>query len=734
MGEEMPNQGSRIAEQRLQLMQEMRCQNFDMIRFASYRTACKLRFVQKKTNLNSIDIWNVIEAFRENGLNTLEPQTEVNVSRLETLVSSLYHNLNKRLPLAQQVHVESHSSLLLNWLLSIYTLETMGRIRVFSIKVALATMCAGKLMDKLRYMFSQLCDGNGHMIAWKFSEYLREVLCLPAAVYESPSFSYSDQLATDIFSGNGRVTVNDFMDVMMSDPGPHCLVWLPLLHRLASVENVTHATVCDACLRENFQGFRYRCQKCHSFQMCQDCFWRGRIAGGHAVDHDVKEYTSYKSPSKQIGHSLRKSFRCVPEKGKANIPRFPEEPEKPLNLSHIVPPSPLPSHNGFPESVYMGSPFDMGSIDSRSTARSPGKYAMGVECSRHDDEHKLIARYAARLAAEARSVGRTPSEGSLSLDTSRAQRELISQLEAKNREIIKEIARLRQQEMESGFEENPALMSELRALRQRKDELESHLNSLQDSRRHLMVQLEGLMKLLKNHQTSPRSTPNSSPRSTKSPPPSSRSAPPTPGATSAHVESMSLSNDVSSAFGGSANILGSSTTSLANAVNAAANNNPASRSLRNDLLVAADSVTNAMSTLVRELNSESSDPDESPGESAIRKPLDFEGDNEDEEEEDEDGEWRDEVSSYYDRDSKFVRDFRMRADLQENDITSSDANDIAKSHKSKSPSITQHLNQSSDRAENNSDSSSILDRSRLGSTDVPSTTQGVESSKRWGNR
>jgi hypothetical protein len=32
------------------------------------------------------------------------------------------------------------------------------------------------------------------------------------------------------------VTVNDFMDTMMSDPGPPCLVWLPLLHRLAGVE------------------------------------------------------------------------------------------------------------------------------------------------------------------------------------------------------------------------------------------------------------------------------------------------------------------------------------------------------------------------------------------------------------------------------------------------------------------------------------------------------------------
>lgn len=45
----------------------------------------------------------MIEAFRENGLNTLEPQSEVSVARLETLVSSLYHNLNKRLPTRDQV-------------------------------------------------------------------------------------------------------------------------------------------------------------------------------------------------------------------------------------------------------------------------------------------------------------------------------------------------------------------------------------------------------------------------------------------------------------------------------------------------------------------------------------------------------------------------------------------------------------------------------------------------------
>ncbi|KAL1512783.1 hypothetical protein ABEB36_002314 [Hypothenemus hampei] len=668
------------SDHRLALIHEMSAHNFDLIRFASYRTATKLRFIQKKVSLHAVDIWNVIEAFREQGLHALEPSSELSVARLETLLCSLYHSLNKRAPPTQQAHVDVCSSLLLNWLLAAYaTVDNVGKIRVFSIKIALATLCAGKLMDKLRYVFSQISDGNGLLIQWRFNEYLQEVLALPAAVYESPSFNYSDTLATSIFNPNVKVTVNDFLDTMMSEPCPPCLVWLSLIHRIASVENVVHPVQCDACQKENFMGFRYRCQKCPHYTLCQDCFWRGRVSSPHNLEHQVKEYASF-SPTKTIGQSLRKSFRCVPDKQRNNLPRFPEQPEKTLNLSHIVPPSPIPSHNGFPDGQFTGGFDGMGSLDSRSTARSLD--------SARDDEHRLIARYAAKLAQEARGgmprnatyrknslspdglSGRVPSEACLGMDSTRAQRELISQLEAKNREIMREIARLRrQQELESSHNaENPVLMSELRALRMRKDELETHLITLQDSRRQLMIQLEGLMKMLKNHQSSPRSTPNSSPRSTKSPPlppgaapvqSNPRSAPQTPmgmppssnasminsvppmsgdrserdgsrerrdiplnlvqplgkmmsrpdplnmvpqerGERNMHNVNnepslMGVGGDVRNAFGAGSNVnMGSN-----------GNGTPGSvgRSLRNDLLVAADSVTNAMSTLVRELNS-----------------------------------------------------------------------------------------------------------------------------------
>ncbi|XP_078040680.1 dystrobrevin beta isoform X3 [Augochlora pura] len=682
--------GSTGEASRLQLLQEMRQQNFDSIRFASYRTACKLRFIQKKVHLHNVDIWNVIEAFRENGLNTLEPSSTLGVSRLETLLSSLFHALNKRVPVSQQAKVDATTALLMNWLLAAYTTGENNKISVFSVKVALATLCAGKLMDKFRYIYSQISDSNGHMIHWRFAEYLKEVLALTAAVYETPSFGYTEGLSNSIFPQNLKVTVNDFLDTLMSDPGPHCLIWLPLYHRMAAVETMAHPVMCDVCHKENFTGFRYRCQKCHSYQLCQDCFWRGKVSGTHNNDHETREYSSFKSPSKQIGHSLRKSFRCVPEKGKNSLPRFPEQPEKTLDLSHIVPPSPLPSHNGFPDPGFM-APFDSGSMDSRSTLRS-------MDSSRLDDEHKLIARYAQRLAQEARTMprassrmsqteqaGRAPSDANLvSLDASRAQRELISQLEAKNKEIMREIARLRrQQEIEAAGLENPALMSELRALRQKKDELETHLATLQDSRRQLMVQLEGLMKMLKNHQASPRSTPNSSPRSTKSPPlppgavPSSRSAPPTPGGplsttpqqqqqqsqcqqqmsqsyqnpvpttSVANVPSNAMLGTIQNPIPDNLSCVGGDvrsafrTNSLPGSGSSSANNS-LGRSLRNDLLVAADSVTNAMSTLVRELNSDfeaGEDGDDSSG-----------GGNS----------WREELQRRYQQENDFLAELRAR--------------------------------------------------------------------------
>ncbi|XP_060679514.1 dystrobrevin alpha isoform X17 [Chiloscyllium punctatum] len=591
MIEERGRKENTMAERR-QLFAEMRAQDLDRIRLSTYRTACKLRFVQKKCNLHLVDVWNIIEAFRENGLNTMDPNADLSVARLEAIISTILYQLNKRLPTTHQINVEQSISLLLNFLLAAYDGEGQGKISVFTVKVALATICGGKILDKLRYIFSQISDSNGIMIYVKFDQFLREVLKLPTAVFEGPSFGYTEQASRSCFSQQKKVTLNTFLDTLMSDPPPQCLVWLPLMHRLANVENVFHPVECSYCHSESMMGFRYRCQQCHNYQLCQDCFWRGHASGSHSNQHQMKEYTSWKSPAKKLTNALSKSLSCASNREPLH-PVYPEQPEKPLNLAHIVPSRPPPNMN---DTMFSHSVITSGSP-------SPNKSVLDSP-SRLDEEHRLIARYAARLAAEAASSQqRVPSDLSSTIDANKQQRQLIAELENKNREILQEIQRLRLEHEQASqptpekAQQNPTLLAELRLLRQRKDELEQRMSALQESRRELMVQLEGLMKLLKEEEMrqetqgagSPRSSPSHTiSRSVPIPMPiRSTSACSTP----THTPQDSLTGvggDVQEAFAQSSR-----------------------RNLRNDLLVAADSITNTMSSLVKELNSEAGSETES---------------------------------------------------------------------------------------------------------------------------
>nr|XP_045366777.1 dystrobrevin alpha isoform X10 [Camelus bactrianus] len=634
MIEDSGKRGNTMAERR-QLFAEMRAQDLDRIRLSTYRTACKLRFVQKKCNLHLVDIWNVIEALRENALNNLDPNMELSVARLEAVLSTIFYQLNKRMPTTHQIQVEQSISLLLNFLLAAFDPEGHGKISVFAVKMALATLCGGKIMDKLRYIFSMISDSSGVMVYGRYDQFLREVLKLPTAVFEGPSFGYTEQSARSCFSQQKKVTLNGFLDTLMSDPPPQCLVWLPLLHRLANVENVFHPVECSYCHSESMMGFRYRCQQCHNYQLCQDCFWRGHAGGSHSNQHQMKEYTSWKSPAKKLTNALSKSLSCASSREPLH-PMFPDQPEKPLNLAHIVPPRPVTSMNDtlFSHSVpSSGSPFitrssppkDSEVEQSKLLARAAPallkgrgiQYSLSVadrladehvliglyvsmlrnspscmleSSNRLDEEHRLIARYAARLAAESTSSPaqqRSAPDISFTIDANKQQRQLIAELENKNREILQEIQRLRLEHEQASqptpekAQQNPTLLAELRLLRQRKDELEQRMSALQESRRELMVQLEGLMKLLKTQGPgSPRSSPSHTISRPIPTPVRSASACSTP--THAPQDSLTgVGGDVQEAFAQSSR-----------------------RNLRNDLLVAADSITNTMSSLVKELNSD----------------------------------------------------------------------------------------------------------------------------------
>jgi hypothetical protein len=520
----------------------------DDIRFATYRTAAKLRYIQRKAFLHHIDIWNMIEAFRENGLNNLEPSTLVNRGRLETLLGSLYSNLNKRLPPGQSIDIDKTSCMLSTWLMFTYCSDDTGRLRVFSIKIAMAVLSCGKLMDKLRYMFSQLTDGNGHLVPGspRWSQFLKDILRLPAAVGERQTFNMEEESGQEaIFDPGTKVTVNEFLETMMSDPGPHCVSWLLVVHRITAAEASFHPVTCAGCRSEGFPGLRYKSDSAN-YHLCQMCFWRGNMAEAHR-DDVFKEYSMWKVPGKPSG--LRRSMRCVPQDGSQaakRLPKFPDRPEPPLDLANIVPASPLPTHNGFSHSE-PGSRHVSPAVSGHdrlalcrpagpSAVRPGGQYSRSLPhpAARGQDprgtrggrneEHDLIARYASRLAGGGPGPGGEAPETSPEEETGRAargprrerghsadrkeeknSRRLVHELEMKTAEIMREIARLRQNratvaDLEKlGPGPGRGAGAELETLRMRKVELEFRLNELQETRKDLMSELEELMKVSGQH-------------------------------------------------------------------------------------------------------------------------------------------------------------------------------------------------------------------------------------------
>ncbi|KAH7727783.1 Zinc fingerZZ type family protein [Aphelenchoides avenae] len=543
------------------LIDEMRQQDFDSIRFATYRTGCKLRFIQKKTNVHLVDIWNMIESFRENGLNAMPMNSHLKTSRLELLLTSVFHNLNKRLPTSQQIDTDRSISMLLSFLLGAYDKQHLGRISVFAVKVALATLCAGKLADKLRYVFSQISNSSGFMEYERFAEYLQQVLALPSAVFEAPTFGFSEAALSQCFKKGDQVNLNQFLDVIMGESCPPCLMWLPLLHRLASVEHVYHPVVCDACQAPSLFGFRYKCQRCTNYQLCQSCFWRGRTSGSHSNEHEMKEYSSYKSPTKQIAHSIQKSLQCMPVQLHKPHKDFTVKQQRPLDLANIVPAF-RPNHRPSSEP-----------IADWTSQLLPGQYGNGNEM---DDEHRLIARYAAKLAGRTVYPSTHHLAGVDGYRESLDERRMIAQLEEENNELLREMSALEQQQ-QTLTDSN----GQLNGLRERTVELEVKMREKQQTRRQLMQQLETLMSQLNT----------------------------TSMGTQQHALSLShlpeplhgVGSMVSNAFRDG---------SMGYSAAARAGSMPAFQQLQGDLLNAADSITTNMGTLVQELN-EAAD-DESP--------------------------------------------------------------------------------------------------------------------------
>jgi len=97
-----------------------------------------------------IDLWNLIETFRDNNLQAFDVLNEIEFNKIELCINHMYMQLNKRLAFNQHINVENQTQLLLSWLLNIYDKNRFSKMKILSFKVALTILCDGKLIDKVK--------------------------------------------------------------------------------------------------------------------------------------------------------------------------------------------------------------------------------------------------------------------------------------------------------------------------------------------------------------------------------------------------------------------------------------------------------------------------------------------------------------------------------------------------------------------------------------------------------
>uniref|UniRef100_A0A8C0APV7 Dystrotelin n=1 Tax=Buteo japonicus TaxID=224669 RepID=A0A8C0APV7_9AVES len=102
---------------------------------------------------------------------------------------------------------------------------------------------------------------------------------------------------------NSAIVEEKFLSWLRSEPA--VLLWLPTCYRLSATEMVSHQARCRVCKIFPITGLRYRCLKCFNFDLCQVCFFTGRLSKQHKRSHPVVEHCVQMSAKANAKHFLR---------------------------------------------------------------------------------------------------------------------------------------------------------------------------------------------------------------------------------------------------------------------------------------------------------------------------------------------------------------------------------------------------------------------------------------------
>ncbi|KAK7084926.1 hypothetical protein SK128_015369 [Halocaridina rubra] len=169
----------------IRILEEVQAAN--SVKYAAYRTACKLRRLQTRLRLHDVSLQCVASLFDNSGLRACENSDYVEVSQIEQVIGKIFRTTYKH----RQVQISLATYLTLNLLLNIYDQKRSGMIQVLGCKVLLVVLCSGRLQEKYRYLFSQVADHNNCCTRRRLAVLLRDLASIPEMLSEQLSFGVS---------------------------------------------------------------------------------------------------------------------------------------------------------------------------------------------------------------------------------------------------------------------------------------------------------------------------------------------------------------------------------------------------------------------------------------------------------------------------------------------------------------------------------------------------------------
>jgi regulator of replication initiation timing len=434
------------------------------VKYCAYRLALKLRKIQQKLCLDLLDLEVAISGFDNHGLKIESHDMAIQVPEMELVLTSIYETLKQEEP--DEVDVPLCVDLALNWLLNVYDPSRQGSIRVLSFKLGMLVLSKGPLTEKYIHMF-KLVAKEKKLNPRQLGFLLHDCIQIPKFLGEANYFggsniepSVKSCFAMDLKENQEPpkdIDAKHYLKWIKQEP--QSMVWLPVLHRLASAEVAKHNTNCKACKMSPIIGFRYRCLKCMNVDLCHNCFFVGKVAKGHKADHPMQEYCTSTGTSvnlKSFGKSLRNSFRSKNyfKKKQSKLGYLPVNAADGASEDCCSSPLTLSPNLSVESRDLQGSqtsslqPRLINAADSGVTDISESGRL------RPDDEHDIIARFCHELTqVENIDFSQLPNSSDSTEDSVRMA---IAKLEEENRQLTKEYESLREKRERVGetFVEN----------------------------------------------------------------------------------------------------------------------------------------------------------------------------------------------------------------------------------------------------------------------------------------